>query len=193
MKNPRGGTVWYVGISRSGKTSLALADLWDDVRETGFPWIILDLARAENFGMWDHLPSRAALFRRVFSEGRGGIYTPEEGEDTDLTFAMLHAGGGVHVLIDEAYWICSVNRITVNLSRCLRDYAHAGGGIGNTYRLTTQHVGDIHRDAFAALTEWRVFRCIYDNHLDKLRTYGFNPDEIRALPQYAHVSQRPGF
>ena len=184
------GVYWYAGISQSGKTTLALAHVARDIESSGRAALIVDPACASNLRGEYHAESVRETIDRVWGRDVSTAYTPSGIEDFDSLMRAAHAGRDRTVLIDEAFYFCSGRAISKDLSRVLRTHAHGR----NTYRLTTQHIGDIASEALAATTEVYLFASVSESALDRIRERGWaDPEAVRALSQGEYFTHRVGF
>jgi len=179
-----GGVYIYVGITQSGKTTKALSDLRQDIREDGRPALIVDLGPAINFKGTYHEKDRQAVFRKLYGEQSHAVYTPHDMDDFDLLMNGVAKCGGIHVILDEVRWVANYNRISVPLTTALRHWAHGDDG-PVTYRCTSQRPGDLHRDFYACLTgDLYAFRIPPGLDQDRLvRECNFDQKALGTLPR----------
>lgn len=184
------GCYWYVGKTQSGKTRKALEDLNADIQATGRPALILDPMPAWNFRGMEHEPNVEAVVRRLYEEKTHAVYTPESQEEVDALMRAIRAGKRVHVLWDECSFHMSFRAITPDVSRSLRGWAHSELG----FRLVTQRPGDIHGDAYACDPEVYAFRTEKEGDVKRLHEeFGFDPEALKALPQFEFLAKKRGF
>jgi hypothetical protein len=174
------GIYWYCGAPTAGKTTLALANLRNDILRTRRPALIIDSQSVGGLRDIPHSRGVRDTIVRVWKEGSSCAYTPTSIEEVSRIAEAIRLGKRVHVLIDEArYWMSS-HSITPELSRLMRVWQHAE----ITVHLTTQRLQDIHGDAIACTTKMFAFRCVDPRTLERLqKDFGFDPDEIRNLPR----------
>jgi hypothetical protein len=178
------GVSFYVGMTGTGKTHLALRHLREAVAENGFPALILDLVRAKNLRDLPHEPTVDAVLAKLYGAPRThATFTGEEAQ-LDQIFRAISDDftGGVNVLVDEIYWVpCNARKISTDFSKALRSWRHPALG-ENRFFLTSQRPGDLHGDGYAARSRMYVFRPSEGRDVDRLeRDFGIPRDEMLAL------------
>jgi hypothetical protein len=182
--SPHEGVSFYVGMTGTGKTYLALQHLREAVAENGFPALILDLVRAKNLRDLPHEPSVDAVLDKLYGSPRThATFTPTEEQTDQLMRAISDdLAGGVNVLVDEIYWVpCNARKISTDFSKALRSWRHPALG-ENRFFLTSQRPGDLHGDGYAARSRMYVFRPSEGRDVDRLeRDFGIPREEMLAL------------
>jgi len=185
------GVYWYLGKTQSGKTTRAFAELCEDAEITGWPCLVLDPMRAENFAKYKHAESLAAAIKRLVGEELHTFYTPGDYvEEFSRLMRAIREVGYVHVLVDECSFFMSWRSCTPEISAALRGWYHSKV----TYRLTTQRPGDIHGDVYACDPEVKAFRTEKEGDLKRLKDeFNFDPERLKALPQGSFELKKRGF
>lgn len=179
------GVFFYLGMTGSGKTYKALQDLRSDVDATGWPTLILDLMPSSTFLNLPHEVDVDRVLEKLYDPRKisGAVYTPRRDDysDFDAIMRALQASGRVHVLVDECFWVASWRRIRLEFSKALRAWRHAGG-VGLTWRVTTQRPGDLHADMRAVSPTVYAFATDGSADLRRLeQDYSFPPGVLKSL------------
>lgn len=153
-----GGVRAYVGVTRCGKTTKAIADARKDAAHTRFPIVTLNLGASLSFA--DQAQASCAdeviydiYARRVHPK----VWTPSgEAERWKFWKTVAHHGG-VHVIVDEIKHIANHDFIEAEFANAVTVWGH--GKMGPTsYYVTAQRPSFIHRDLGAAFDKVYVFR-----------------------------------
>ena len=184
------GVYWYLGVTRSGKTTLAKSHLAGDVAANGRPALVVNSQAVGNFSDVPHVFTVREAVVSLWSEGRSVAFVPRSEEDFDLLMRAVRAAGRVNVLIDESFYWASSRYISPAFSQLLRTHQHSDVIV----RATTQHVADVPQEALQTVTALYVFRCSAPRALDRLRTeFGLDSSAVSALPQGGFIEHRLGF
>lgn len=188
----RTGTAWYVGIPKSGKTTLARAHAIEAARENRFPILVIDsegVAQLEGFAHARSVEhARAAVFERRLS----CAYHPNDREEVWELLRSCRKPGRVNVLIDEAHlWLSAGSSSRDPMLQLMRSHRHARVRLF----LTTQHLsGDVPQAAISCAPEVFVFRCTGQPTLDRMETqWGIRPEVARNLRQFHYLRHYEGF
>lgn len=184
----REGCYYYFGITRVGKTTLALSHLSQEISATGLRALVLDCMPAANFGSWRHERDVDGVLGALCTDHRHAVYTPRDREDIDRIFNAL-TGAGISkpmektlVLWDE----CSIHmedELSPAMSRALRGWAHTS----HVFFLVSQMPGDLPRDCWITGPEVYVFRLERDTDLLRVeKDFKMPRAEIGALAKYEH-------
>lgn len=183
------GCTWYVGVTGSGKTWLAWAELSADIALDGRPALILDAQADPKFSGIPEAPTVDAAIRRVWGDGLHARIIPRTLDDARRLAAAAHAGGRCHVLIDEAAFWMRANSVPEELGRGMRAHRHSQ----TTWRFTTQHLADIPPLALQCASRMEVFRCSSPSVLERLsREYGLDAAKVQALGRGDHLTWSAG-
>lgn len=186
------GVYGYVGVTESGKTTLALEHLNLDIATTDFPALILDCMPAKNLSHLPHEPAPDAVYHKLFNLRESAVYTPKSVEEISEIFMMLHVAGTsqklpVHVLwdepvvtLDDGQVPMSVYKIDGRIAKALRGWQHNGC----SFRLCSQSIKDFHGVFFMCMPEVYVFRLEREPDLDRVELMLKMPRQvIESLPQ----------
>lgn len=179
------GVSFYVGMTGTGKTHLALEHLRAAVAENGNPALILDLIHAKNLRDLPHEPTVDAVLEKLYGKPRRhATYCPRTEEEMGQIFRAISDDytGAVNVLVDEIYWVpCNARKILTDFSMALRGWRH--GLLGeNWFFLTSQRPGDLNGDGYATRSRMYVFRPGEGRDVDRLeRDFGVPRDRMLAL------------
>lgn len=188
------GVSFYVGMTKTGKTYLALKHLKEAIVENGNPGLIVKMV---NTSTLDGLPVEKSLddvLVRLYGSPRtSAVYKPKgEAETAELMRAISHDDlGGVNVLVDEIYWVpCNGRKIDEDFSKALRGWRqHALGN--NVFFLTSQRPGDLHGDGYTARSALYVFRPAEGSDVDRLqKDFGLERERMLALKQREYILVR---
>lgn len=185
------GVSFYVGMTKTGKTYLALEHLKAAVASNGNPALILDMMGAENFKSDPHEANVDAVLQKLYGNPRRhATYRPRGEEEADQLFRAIadEGPGAVNVLVDEIYWVpCNSRKISAAFSRALRGWRHPP--LGETvFFLTSQRPGDLHGDGYAARDRMYVFRPSEGRDVDRLeRDFGLDRAKMLALKQREYI------
>lgn len=178
-----GGARLYSGRTQYGKTTRALADMEAERRQTGYPSIVLDLARARTFRDKPHEPNVNAVLLRLFTKaGRTSgaswpiYWTPESDVARNLFWRKAREWGGVHILADEIRRVCSHVKVDDAFVLLSNEWAH--GILGEVFLYyTAQRIMYVNEQLFPALVRHVVFNSAPGNEQKKLRAlYGDKAD-----------------
>lgn len=181
------GVSFYVGMTRTGKTYLALEHLKAAVAENGNPALILDMIGAENFRTDPHEATVDAVLAKLYGTPRThATFRPRSEAEVDQIFRAIadDGTGGVNVLVDEIYWVpCNARKISPDFSKALRGWRHHALG-PNLFFLTSQRPGDLHGDGYAARDRLYVFRPAEGRDVERLeKDFGLEREKLLALKQ----------
>jgi len=186
------GGAWYVGVTGSGKTTLALQHAGEASRENGWPVLAIDTGGVDQLAHVPAARSVSELVRQVWSEGVHARIVPNDQNDVDdVVNACLHFRH-VNLIVDEAAdWIDSARGARSPLMKLLRRHRHARARIF----LTTQHLSaDVPQRALSCGPALYVFHCDSGAVLDRLeRDYGLDRGTVRNLPRGKYLRVQLGF
>lgn len=187
------GVSFYVGMTKTGKTHLALEHLKAAIEANGNPGLILDMISAENLRDFPHEKTVDDVRVRLYGKPRtNAVYRPRAEEETAEILRSINDDrlGGVNVLIDEIFWVpCKGQKILPELSEALRGWRHHALG-DNLFFLTSQRPGDLHGDGYAARSDLYVFRPSEGADVDRLHDdFGLDREKMLALKarEFIHV------
>lgn len=179
------GVTFYVGMTKTGKTYLALEHLKAAVIENGNPALVLDMIGAENFQDVPHEKTVDDVLAKIYGNPRThATFKPRSEEETAALMRAIsdEFTGGVNVLVDEIYWVpCKAHKILPDFSLALRSWRHHRCG-PNVFFLTSQRPGDLHGDGYAARHAMYVFRPSEGRDVDRLvKDFSLPKEEMLAL------------
>ncbi len=186
------GPVIIIGCPGSGKTTLAREMAIAEAERTGFPMLVIDSARVDQFKDVHHAPSVKDTILRIWGEGKHCAYTPEAPEDFDRLAAAARAGKRVIIVIDELKNVLpSVRSMSLPFQLAMRLWRHSE--IQGIYA-TTQSYADAARPLRAVVSQWIVFRMTAPADLEALKQdLGLDPAEVASLPQFQKIERKVGF
>src|SRR6185295_15080355 len=134
-----GGANVYVGITGSGKTTLAQQHLLLDSRAYRFPRVILDLEGARDWANFPHALSADQVLEACYVQRkelvRQGmktiIWTPKSERERAKFFMAVGHWGGVCVMVDGVPMIADAHNFEDEFRIAL--YKHRHGKIGPTF------------------------------------------------------------
>lgn len=175
------GPVVLIGCPGSGKTHLARQLAGADVGRTGFPLLVIDSARVDQFQDLHHAQTVREAIERVWGQGLHTAFTPEAPEQFDRLAAAARAGKRCVILIDELKNVLpSVRSMSLPFQLAMRLWRHSE--IEGIYA-TTQSYADAARPLRAVVSKWFVFRMTAPQDLEAIRQdLALEPAEIAALP-----------
>ena len=178
------GVSCYFGVTTSGKTTLALKHLVDQVQRDGRPALVLDCMPARNLKDYVHATTVEMVLELLYARGLHAFYTPKNEEELDRLLGAVHAagiaGGPVNVLWDEASLHQSPNHIGENMARALRGWQHSDCG----FRIVTQRPADLNGVVFATMPEVFCFRLERQADLKRVQDeLSLDPATISKLNQ----------
>lgn len=175
-----GGALCYIGKSRCGKTTKAVDDMNRDSRKTGFPKVVLDLGAAQSFRHLPHAKDVNEVLTDLFVHRVDAkIWTPRE-EERALFWTKLHQWGGVHVMADEVWNICSPTYVDEGFVTASNQYAHGVNGSIYFY-YTAQRIIYINPKLYPAVQKWFIFKPAKGAEQDILRKlFGELPETGQA-------------
>ncbi len=184
---------WYVGLPKSGKTSLALNNALASARSSGVPLILIDSGEVTQF---EKLPrySVSDVIEACWAEPRCQVahFVPRSREELWSLCRAIRKGKNVVVLVDEAaFWLGGHTSSSDELLRLLRSTQHSQTEL----HLTTQHLsGDVPSAALSCTSDLFVFKASSPRVLDVLeKDYGIPRERVSALGQLEFLKHRIGF
>jgi len=185
---------WYVGVTGSGKTTRALADLAEDIARNKCPALVIDSQGVKLLAGIRHVDTWQKCALRVFDKRQNCAFIPKTTEEVGALFSVARELGDVNILLDEAAFFLSSRSIPKPIERALRTHFHWGGGKGGTVRLTTQSLADISPVGIQCTTSIKAFRCSSARVLQRLREeWGYNADEVERLERGEFIEKGMGF
>lgn len=190
----RGGVHIYVGITQSGKTTLAMNRMGEDIARDGLPALILDMGPALNFREIPHAKDPDEVTDKLYGFRSHVFYTPAGEEDFLSVVQSVHQTGACHVLVDEVRWCQSNREIPLAFTKALRGWAHGKYG-PVTWHCTSQRPGDLHGDFYACLVgTLHAFKPAPGPDTDRLvHDFAMNADQLRALRRGEFIPYVGGF
>lgn len=189
------GVSGYIGMTRTGKTTLATRHALADTRRTGQPLLVVDCEEAQNFIGHPHAGDVEEVAESLFIARRPSpVWTPASAAEWDRFCRMLAVYGGVHILLDGAQEVGSWSKMRDPMRQALRRHGH--GRLGpTTWHCVTHAPADLHRDFYRAMTHYLyVFRTSPGNDADRLRReYGLDVERITTLGRGDHEKVACGF
>lgn len=188
------GVSFYVGMTKTGKTYLALDHLREAIIENGNPGLIVKMV---NTSTLEGLPCEKSLddvLAKLYGNPRtNAVYKPKSEDETEALMRAISADdtGGVNVLVDEIYWVpCNGRKIATEFSKALRGWRQHKLG-NNVFFLTSQRPGDLHGDGYTARTALYVFRPAEGSDVDRLqKDFGLERERMLALKQREFILVR---
>ena len=185
-----GGVTLFVGCPGSGKTTLARDCAFLDCEKNGRPIVVVDPSRVDQLKCFPHATGLEATVREAWGVGSHVAYTPQGEDEFDGLMAAARAGKDVILLLDELRFFASAHYLSRELTLACRMWKHSNLSVYGT----TQHVGDLHAELLAVVTNLVVFRVTSPRGLERLqREYGLAPDVVSQLPQFEYLTVRVGF
>jgi len=194
----KGGVKAYVGITRCGKTTLAIKHSRLEAAETRFPIVTLDIGRALSFAGYPHASGADEVLydlyvRRVHPK----VWTPPlrcadpKCKHRDIRCAAvaerakfwktLQFHGAAHVLCDEIRHIASHEWIEPAFVEAVTVWGHGRRG-PVSYYITAQRPAFVHRDLWQACDSIYVFKLAPGADLDRMvHEYGISPEKNKAF------------
>jgi hypothetical protein len=153
-----GGADVLLGATRSGKTTLALANQAEDVKRLGVVPITLDLESSTDWAGVPHARDADEvlefyLVRRIPPR----IWTPRDQRERDKFFSTVAHWGNAAILVDGLPMICNDQKFEEEFRKALYRWGHGRMG-PTTYYLVAQRASLVHRHVFAACRRVRIFR-----------------------------------
>lgn len=187
------GVYCYFGVTTSGKTTLALDHLVEDIRRDGRPALVLDCMPAKNLKHYPHCRTLAQVVDQLYRVKTHAFYTPQSKEELDQLLKAVHAAATVkenpeknirpepiHILWDEASIHQTTQSIPKHVEQAVRGWQHNEC----TFRIVSQRPADLHGVIFATMPEVYCFRLERQADLDRVRDeLRLNPAEIETLNQ----------
>jgi hypothetical protein len=189
---PVTGVRWYLGIPRSGKTTLALAHLWELCARTRNPAVIIDTEGVQQLDQVEHVHTVRDVVRLAWGERRHVAFEPNGPKDLAAVLRAVRHPGRVNLLVDEAHvWLSARSHSSAPLFRLMRSHRHSQLNL----LLTAQHFsGDVSQTALSCAPRLFLFRCTSQAVLDKVESeLRIDPRRIAALGQYRYLEHFQGF
>lgn len=184
----------FVGITGSGKTTLARERQREFAARYGFPMGTLDLESAMDWAGDPHAESVDEVCNDLFVRRVSArVWTPRTREERSKFFRMVGEWGGVSLLIDGLPMIADAHDLDEDARQMLLRYRH--GKIGPTsHELVAQRMSLIHRHVFAATTRVFVFRQAPGVDADRVyHEFDFPPELSTKLERGAKHVVEMGF
>lgn len=174
-----GGVAGYVGVTRCGKTTLAMKNLSaaieasrQETKGAAQPVVTVDAEEAADFAGIPHARDvfevlEVALSRRETPR----VWTPEDDGAWDVFCDRVSVWGGVHVMLDGVHAVASKFSLRPSMRTVLKRHGH--GRLGPvTWDCTTQAPSELHPDFRRAFTrKLYVFRTAVGIDADTLRSW----------------------
>ena len=183
------GVYWYVGVTGSGKTTLALEHIRKTISLTRYPLLTINTHGARNLAQLPHVNSVKAAVRKVWGARRHAAFIPKTSEEVGALLKAARAGGRAIILIDEAAaWINQYTSeevmATFRVHRHSRLYIYC----------TTQSLGEISPRALQTTTRLHAFRNVSARVLERLeKEFQFDREKVRNLPRGEHLQWKGAF
>jgi hypothetical protein len=189
-----GGANVYLGVTRSGKTTLAKKHLEADAARWKNPVVTLDLESAMDWVDVPHAASADEVLEALYVRRQAPrVWTPRDLAERTKFFKAVSHWGGACVLVDGLPMIADGHNFEEDFRQALYRWGH--GRLGPTfYYLVAQRASLVHRNVFAAARVVYVFR--QAPGADAARMYaefGIPPGTSTTLGRGAHVPIELGF
>lgn len=153
-----GGVRAYVGVTRCGKTTKAIADVRADAGRTRFPIVTLDLGSSTSWAKEPHASCADEVVYDTWSRRvHPKIWTPANETERWKFWTALAYWGGAHVLVDEVKHIADHSYIEPAFANAVTVWGHGKLGAASFY-VTAQRPSFINRDLGSAFDKIFVFR-----------------------------------
>lgn len=189
-----GGVKAYVGVTRCGKTTKAIADARTDSARTRFPIVTLDLGRSLSFASEPHAANVWEVLDDLYSKRvHPKMWCPASKEERAEFWRWVGHYGGAHVIVDEIKHIANSDYIEPAFANAVTVWGH--GKLGpTTYYVTAQRPTFINRDLWQAFDELYVFRLAKGADAERMkREFGLDPEQTTTLERGQHVTVKLGF
>lgn len=180
------GTRVYLGIPRSGKTTLAVREACDEAAATGRTLLICDsIGVVQVAGALE--PARGdwrAAIAGVWQARRHVRFIPDGPDDVERIAAAAFEGRNVVLLLDEIGVWSSGRSIGDRLGELIRSARHRDVSLF----VTTQYAGDVPSFVLQCADEARIFRHTSRRALERIsEEFHLDEEQVRALPPYEFV------
>lgn len=152
------GPALYVGVTESGKTTLAVRHAESCASRLRLPLLVVDSFRAAGLSRFPHVGTVAAALSALYAGGPvalfpGGVSGDGPGDVARLC-AGARAGGRCVVLLDELRPWITPGRLPAPLSLLFRSYAHSAVALF----VTTQSPADLPSEVYQCAKTVFCFR-----------------------------------
>ena len=171
---------FYIGTTGSGKSTRAFADIAQDVKENGFPALIIDSQGVAPLAGVTHFDTWQETAKAVWKNKKNAAFIPSQLEEVKSIFHVARTLKNVNILLDEAAFWINAKHVARPIELAFRTHLHTGLVI----RGTSQHASDLSPLVYQTLTGLYVFRCTSPRVLDRLqKEYGIDREKIQNLPR----------
>ena len=181
---------WYVGCTGSGKTTLALQDLQEDIKKNKHPALVIDSQGVKLLSGIRHARSWQETARIVWKKKKNCAFIPTDKEQVSNLFAVAREIGFTNCLLDEGGFWMSSRSIERSVELALRTHLHTDLNL----RITTQNIADLAPIALQCTSRIKTFRCTSPRTLKRLsEEFGYKPEEIEKLERGQFIEKGMGF
>jgi len=153
-----GGVKAYIGVTRCGKTTKAIADARVDAGRTRFPIVTLNLGASLSFSDQPHASCADEVLYDVYVRRvHPKVWRPAGEAERWKFWKMVAHHGGVHVIVDEIKHIANSDKIEPAFAEAVTVWGHGKKGPA-FYYVTAQRPSFINRDLHQAFDKLYIFR-----------------------------------
>jgi hypothetical protein len=184
----------YLGMTGSGKTTLAQINRRQDADKNGFPCVTMDLEESLDWAHVPHAKDADEVLQKSLVERRTPrIWTPRDDRERAKFFMAAAHWGGICILIDGVPMIADSHYFEPEFRKALLRYRH--GRLGPMYYyLTAQRASLMHRNVFTACQTVYIFRQAPGADADRVEhEFGIPPMKSTNLGRGENVPILLGF
>lgn len=189
-----GGANVYLGVTRSGKTTLAQKHMAADAARWKNPLVPLDLESALDWVGVPHAASADEVLESLYVRRQSPrVWTPNGEAERSKFFKAVSHWGAACILVDGLPMIADGHNFEEDFRQALYRWGH--GRLGPTFwYLVAQRASLVHRHVFAAARTVYVFRQAPGADANRMyQEFNIPPGTSTTLPRGAHVPIPLGF
>jgi hypothetical protein len=153
-----GGVDIFLGVTGSGKTTLARVRQGEDCARLGLLPVTLDLESAADWAAYPHAQSVDEVLHCLYVlKAAPRIWTPRDIGERTKFFKLASHWGRVAIVVDGLPMICNGDYFEPEFRNALYRWRHGKLGPGVWY-LTAMRASLTHRDTFSACRRVLVFK-----------------------------------
>lgn len=190
-----GGVELFLGVTGSGKTTLAKKRQAEESARWKMPSVTMDLESAADWQDVPHAESvkevlESLYVRRVSPR----VWTPKTESERTLFFNTVAHWGGASILIDGLPMIFDAHNLDEQFRQALYRHRHGRLRLPVYWLLVAQRASLIHRHVFAACRMVYVFRQAPGTDADRIfHEFDIPPDVSTKLERGKHEPITLGF
>lgn len=190
-----GGAEVFIGITGSGKTTLAQRRQYDAAMKWHLPRATLDLEGAQDWSTHPHAKNADEVLDSLYvKRTTARVWTPKDERERAKFFMAVGYWGGVACLIDGLPMIADAHNFEEEFRKMLYRHRHGQLQLPAFHYLVAQRASLVHRHVFAACRWVFVFKQAPGVDARRIHEeFDIPPETSTKLERGAHVPILLGF